>query len=84
MKPIIYPKCKLYFFNRDTFEFGTINPELVESRLENGFAFYNLKKPEGKRFLIVQAINQKKASAKMLTLISLEENGRNRKNNTDS
>lgn len=78
MKPLIYPNCKLYFFNRDTFEFGTISPNLVGVETVNGYFNYFLLQPNGKRFLIVQAINQKKASAKMLTLISIEEkNGNN-------
>lgn len=73
MRPVIYPNCKLYYFNRDTLEFGTINPNLVDASIINGYIYYNLLQPKEYRFLIVQALNAKKASAKMLTLISKEE-----------
>ncbi len=64
-------------------ELGTINPNLVEVEIINGIAFYTLKDPKDLNFLIVQAINIKKASAKFLTLISRYGNGNIRKNSKD-
>jgi hypothetical protein len=58
-------------------EFGTINPNLVECYKVGECFYYRLKNQNEKRFLIVQAYNPKKASAKMLTLISREEHGNN-------
>ncbi|AHK11402.1 hypothetical protein F132_56 [Flavobacterium sp. phage 1/32] len=72
MKPIIYPNCKIIYFDRVTFEWGILNPEEVIAEKRNGITYYKLKKPTHRKLLIVQALNEKKASAKMLTLISLE------------
>lgn len=85
MKPTIYPNCKLYYFDRKTLEFGTINPNLVEIEIVNGIAFYSLISKKDPNFLIVQAMNTKKASAKFLTLILRYGKGNNiRKNRKDS
>lgn len=69
MKPMIYPNCKLYYFDRNKLEFGTINPNIVKVQFTKGIAFYSLINANGLNLLIVQALNIKKASAKFLTLI---------------
>lgn len=73
MKPIIYPNCKIIYFDRVTFEWGILSPEEVEVTVRDGITYYNLIKPSNRKLLIVQALNEKKASAKMLTLIHLEQ-----------
>lgn len=72
MKPIIYDNCQLFTYNRDTEQFGIIDPEDVEVSFSEGQAIY---KPYDRdlNLIIVQALNIKKASAKMLTIINREQ-----------
>ena len=68
MRVILYEGCKLFTFNRVTFEFGTIEPEKVGVRMIDGFADYFLLSGN-ENLIIVQALNVKKAAGKMLTIL---------------
>lgn len=72
MKPKIFQNCSLYTWDRITCEFGTIDPNLVYVKFIDGIAYYY---PVDKNLnvIIVQALNLKKASAKILTLINIEK-----------
>lgn len=70
MKVTLYPNCKLYCLNRDTFEFSEISDRDVIVTLKQGIAHYT--KDNNERLIIVQAINEKKAAAKILTILMKE------------
>jgi hypothetical protein len=70
MKVILYPNCKLYFFNRESLDFGTIDENLVTAQIIDKHIFYSLIQNHKPSLLIVQALNEKSASAKFLTMIS--------------
>jgi hypothetical protein len=70
MKPKIYPNCKLYFFNRISLAFGVIDENLVTTQKIDNQIYYSLIENHKKTLLITQAINEKKASAKFLTMIN--------------
>lgn len=72
VRPKIFPNCKLFTFDRDTREFGEIDPDLVNVRFEGGRAIYE-PKDASKNLIIIQAMNIKKASATMLTIIVKEK-----------
>lgn len=74
MKVKIYPGCKLFTFDRNTLEFGEIEPEKVNVQIVNGIATYK-PKDVSNELIIVQALNIKKAAAKMLTIIN-KNNGK--------
>lgn len=82
MKPILHKDCKLYAFDRDTLQFFIIAPELVGVRRLNGFYDY-FPLQTGRRLIITQAINEKKASAKMLTLLNIYKTVQNDKFRAD-
>jgi hypothetical protein len=71
VKPKLFPNCKLFIFDRDTQTFGEIDAEKVEVKFINGQAVY-YPVDETKNFIIVQALNIKKASARMLSIITKE------------
>lgn len=71
MKVTMYEGCQLFTFNRETREFGTIEPEKVGVRIVNGFAEYYQLSGE-QNLIIVQALNIKNAAAKMLTILMKE------------
>jgi len=77
VKPILYDKCNLHAFDRETGEFFIISPALVEVRfiIYKGMriADYTLIKPD-RNLIIAQAINVKKAAAKFITLIDIYKN----------
>lgn len=70
MKVTLYHNCKLYCLNRDTLEFSEISDIGVIVTLKKGIAHYT--KDNNERLIIVQAINQKKAAAKILTILMKE------------
>lgn len=70
MKVTLYPNCKLYYFNRDNLDFGVIDENLVTVQIVNKTVFYSLIQNHKPNFLIVQALNEKIASSKFLTIIS--------------
>lgn len=70
MKVTLYSGCKLYCLNRDTLEFSEISDIGVNIVLKQGIAHYT--KNNNKRLIIVQAINKKKAAAKILTILMKE------------
>lgn len=82
MRPILYKNSKLYAFDRDTYEFFIIAPELVSVRKLNGFIDYFALNTD-RRLIITQAINEKRASAKMLTLLNIYKTVQNDKHRAD-
>lgn len=70
MKPILYPNCEFYFFNRSTLEFGIIDVNLLTAQRIDNRISYSLIENHNPNLLIVQAINEKSASSKFLTIIA--------------
>lgn len=72
MQPRIYDNCQLFAFDREKLQFELLDPKLVGVRYWQGFHDYYLLAGGGeRRLLIVQAINIKKAAAKMITLLNI-------------
>lgn len=63
--------CKLFTVTNQGVK--EIDPALVKVRFENGKPYYELKEGD-KNQIIVQSLNSKFASAKMLTIIQSRKN----------
>jgi len=68
MKPIIYDGCQLFTFDLKSLKFGVIDPaEVGVKRIGKRFYYFQIN--GNSDLLIVQALNIKKAAAKMIDLI---------------
>ena len=82
MRPILNKNCKFYAFDRDSYEMFIISSEFVGVGKLNGFFDYFALKTD-RRLIITQAINEKRASAKMLTLLNIYKTVQNDKPRAD-
>lgn len=69
VKPYLFPKCKLFYFNRETLEIGTINENIVTAQKQGNQIHYSLIINHNPKILIVQALNEKIAAGKFLSII---------------
>lgn len=70
-------KHKLYLFNRDSLEFKEVDPKNADVTFVNGKPVYKMKS-EIKNFMLVNALHFKDAAAKMLTILKVENDRRNK------
>jgi hypothetical protein len=71
----IIGRAKLYLWDRDSLKLEIIEASMVDVRFVNGKPVYSLKSND-RNCIIVQAIHEKKASAKLLTIIVNEQKSR--------
>lgn len=69
MNVILKGTNQLYLWDRDKFEIEVINPNEAELIYVNRIPTYKLKKGKRKVY-IVQALNEKRAVAKFLTILT--------------